>query len=56
MERGVVMSVYVQLALTLSSVNPHRAQSKTSNLTGVWWVPLCPMLCMQGWIEGENLA
>lgn len=34
MERGVVMSVYVQLALTLSSVNPHRAQSKTSNMTG----------------------
>lgn len=30
---GLVMYVYVQLAL--SSENPHRAQSKSWNLTGV---------------------
>lgn len=46
MDGGLVMYVYVQLALF--SENPHRAQSKSWNLTGV--SPLCPMLCNAGMI------
>lgn len=54
MESGLVMSVYVQLALALfSSVNPHRAQSKTSNMTGVVGASLpYAMQCRDG-LRGE---
>lgn len=48
------------VSLTLLTVNPHRAQSKTSNLTG-GVVPLCPMLCNAGdglrgriWLEMDT--
>lgn len=55
LDGGLVMYVYVnKVSLILSSVNPHRAQSKTSNLTRVSGGCLSALCyAMQGWIEGR---
>ena len=56
MERGVVMSVYVQLAwlFPLWTLTGHKVKHRTWPGCGGCLSALC--YAMQGWIEGENLA